>query len=113
MARTLSEGVGVPWMPVAEFALQIGPEFLENIAGHIDAGLDAQPGNRVARGPIVRVVRVGDGDRGRVAEELRAVEFAFPPNRCECGKSGQPRNRAATIRFPCRAGNSAGPDAGA
>ena len=75
---TLSEGVDVPWMPVAEFALQIGPEFLENIAGHIDAGLDAQLGNRVARGPIVRVVRVGNGDRGRVAEELGVVELRSP-----------------------------------
>src|SRR5215471_17154968 len=89
-------------MFAAELSLEVGPELLQNIPGHVDADLNAELRDRVVRGPVVRVIRIGDRHRRRVAcdfgeVELRSAGIALgDENSAHCvADAGEPTARSA------------------
>ena len=63
---------------VHDRAVQIGCKFLQNIAGHIQAELNAVFPSRISNCPIVRIPRLGNSNRSRVTPDFRNVELSFP-----------------------------------
>ena len=62
-------------MLAAEFAVQIGPELLHNVAGGIDSQLDCQLGSGIGCSAVIRIICFGNRYRGGVAEHFGKVEL--------------------------------------
>jgi hypothetical protein len=63
---TVSAGFS-SWGVFPKFALENRPELLQEVASRVDAELHAELRDGLASSPIIRVVRVPDGNRCRVA----------------------------------------------
>ena len=77
-------------MPVTEFTLQIRPEFFQDVGGHIDSDLNAKLAGAIARGAVVGIVSIGDGDRSGVPDDLRVIKLraagiGVGPENLACG----------------------------
>jgi len=62
-------------VPVTEFTLQIRPEFFQDVGGHIDSDLNAKLAGAIARGAVVGIVSIGDGDRDGVPGDLGVIKL--------------------------------------
>ena len=80
--------------PAVEFTLQIRPEFFEDVPCHIDSDLRVELRCSVARGAVVGIVSIGNGDRRGVPDDLGVIKSGAP------GIVVGPENWAGSVSQP-------------
>jgi len=87
-----------------ELAPEVGPELLEDVPGHVDAELHAKLRDPVARSAIIRIIRIGDGDGGRIACDFGKVKL------CSTRIALGPENPAHRVAEPGQSTTCAAPE---